>query len=119
MSSRQRNLTSFIVFAAHVVAALLAVSSPLSGSYQRSERIQRGKYLVTIGGCNDCHTPWKMGEHGPEPDTSRMLSGHPEDMVMPPGPKADMPWGASVAATMTAWTGPWGVSYTANLTPDP
>ena len=25
----------------------------------------------------------------------------------------------AVAATMTAWSGPWGVSYTANLTPDP
>ena len=85
----------------------------------KDAQIARGKYLVTIGGCNDCHTPWKMGEHGPEPDTSRLLSGHPEEMVMPPGPKADMPWGASVAATMTAWTGPWGVSYTANLTPDP
>jgi hypothetical protein len=38
---------------------------------------------------------------------------------MPPGPKADMPWGATAAATMTAWSGPWGVSFTANLTPDP
>ena len=85
----------------------------------REAQIARGKYLVTIGGCNDCHTPWKMGEHGPEPDMSRMLSGHPEHMEMPPGPKADMPWGATAAATMTAWSGPWGVSFTANLTPDP
>ena len=85
----------------------------------KQAQVARGKYLVTIGGCNDCHTPWKMGEHGPEPDTSRLLSGHPETMTMPPGPKHEMPWGASVAATMTAWTGPWGVSYTANLTPDP
>src|SRR4051812_33257047 len=41
---------------------------------------ERGKYLVTTTGCNDCHTPWKMGPQGPEPDMSRMLSGHPAAM---------------------------------------
>jgi|RhiMethySRZTD1v2_1073278.scaffolds.fasta_scaffold42721_3 mono/diheme cytochrome c family protein len=94
-------------------------TKPRGEDTTRQAQIERGKYLVTIGGCNDCHTPWKMGEHGPEPDMSRMLSGHPETMAMPPGPKADMPWGATAAATMTAWSGPWGVSFTANLTPDP
>jgi mono/diheme cytochrome c family protein len=79
---------------------------------------ERGKYLVTIASCNDCHTPLKMGPKGPEPDFSRMLSGHPETMKMPPPPKIGMPWMASAAATLTAWAGPWGVSYTANLTPD-
>jgi mono/diheme cytochrome c family protein len=78
----------------------------------------RGKYLVTIGGCNDCHTPWKMGANGSEPDMSRMLSGHPEDMKMPPPPKAQGPWVGSFGATMTAWSGPWGVSLTRNLNPD-
>jgi mono/diheme cytochrome c family protein len=80
---------------------------------------ERGKYIVTaIAGCNDCHTPLKMGPKGPEPDMSRMLSGHPEQLKMPPAPKMDMPWMAGAAATLTAWAGPWGVSYTANLTPD-
>jgi len=80
---------------------------------------ERGKYLVTaVAGCNDCHTPLKMGPMGPEPDMTRMLSGHPGEMKMPPAPKVDMPWMASAAATLTAWAGPWGVSYTANLTPD-
>ena len=51
---------------------------------------------------------------------SRMLSGHPESLVMPPVPElAEGPWGAVVASTFTAWSGPWGVSFTANLTPDP
>jgi len=81
--------------------------------------VERGKYLVnTVGGCNDCHTPWKMGPQGPEPDMTRMLSGHPAEMPMPPAPKLSMPWMAAAGATMTAWAGPWGVSYTANLTPD-
>ena len=83
------------------------------------DKLARGKYLVTVAGCNDCHTPWKMGENGPEPDYSRMLSGHPQDFAIPPVPKLEMPWVMSSVATNTAWSGPWGVSFTANLTPDP
>jgi hypothetical protein len=82
-------------------------------------RIKRGEYLVTLGGCNDCHTPWKMGANGvPEPDMSRMLSGHPEGMKLPPPPKPVGPWEIAATATNTAWAGPWGISYTMNLTPD-
>jgi mono/diheme cytochrome c family protein len=80
--------------------------------------VARGKHLVTSMGCNDCHTPWKMGANGPEPDMTRMLSGHPADMAMPAPPPPSGPWVGSFAATFTAWSGPWGVSYTANLTPD-
>jgi len=82
-------------------------------------KVERGKMLVTFGGCNDCHTPFKMGEHGPEPDMTRMLSGHPQQMVMPPAPTLPAgPWIGSIGATFTAWAGPWGTSFTANLTPD-
>ena len=83
-----------------------------------AEAAARGEYLVKSVGCGDCHTPMKLGPSGPEPDMTRMLSGHPESMVMPPAPAPSGPWMASVGATMTAWSGPWGVSYTANLTPD-
>ena len=80
---------------------------------------ERGRYLVTTSGCHDCHTPWKMGPQGPEPDMSRALSGHPQDLVMPPAPRLpDGPWIATIGATNTAWSGPWGTSFTANLTPD-
>ena len=93
--------------------------SSKSGAPPNSRRIERGKYLVTIAGCNDCHTPWKMGSNGvPEPDMTRMLSGHPEGMKMPPPPAPSGPWLASFAATQTAYAGPWGVSYAINLTPD-
>jgi mono/diheme cytochrome c family protein len=82
--------------------------------------VDRGKYLVTTGGCNDCHTPWKLGPNGPEPDMTRMLSGHPQELVMPPAPTLPPgPWVTVAAGSMTAWSGPWGVSFTANLTPDP
>jgi mono/diheme cytochrome c family protein len=81
--------------------------------------VARGEYLVKIMVCNDCHTPWTMGPRGPEPDMSRMLSGHPQDLVVPPPPAAQGPWIWSGAASMTAFAGPWGVSFAANLTPDP
>lgn len=94
---------------------LLAAKSP---SDKQAERIARGKYLVTYGGCNDCHTPWIMGPHGPGPDLTRYLSGHPADAELPPPPRLENgPWFAATAG-MTAWAGPWGISYAANLTPD-
>jgi hypothetical protein len=84
----------------------------------KSAAAKKGEYLVTLGGCHDCHTPKKMGPRGPELDTTRLLSGHPQEMVMPPPPPVSMPWGVTMAATLTAFSGPWGVSYAANLTPD-
>ena len=78
-----------------------------------------GAYLVRTMGCNDCHTPWKLGPKGPEPDMSRALTGHPEALKMPPAPTLPPgPWMMVASATNTAWAGPWGVSFTANLTPD-
>ena len=84
----------------------------------RATRLERGLYLVTTAACHDCHTPMKLGDKGPEPDMTRMLSGHPQALQLPPAPRAEGPWTAAVAATMTAWAGPWGTSFTANLTPD-
>ena len=82
-------------------------------------RVERGAYLVRTMGCNDCHTPWKMGPRGPEPDMTRALTGHPADLVMPPAPSLPPgAWSWVAASTNTAFAGPWGVSFTANLTPD-
>jgi mono/diheme cytochrome c family protein len=79
--------------------------------------VARGKYLVDSGGCHDCHTPWVSGPNGPEPDMSRALTGHPETMTLPPPPAPSGPWVGSMAESSTAWAGPWGISYTRNLTP--
>lgn len=81
-------------------------------------QVARGKYLVTTAACNDCHTPWRLGPSGPEPDMSRMLSGHPEDMLITQPATQSGPWTLAATPTNTAWSGPWGVSFTANLTPD-
>jgi hypothetical protein len=106
------------------VAMLRAIAAESQGTAsvtpeQKKARVERGAYLVTMMGCNDCHTPWKMGAQGPEPDMTRTLTGHPQDIVMPPPPPASGPWIWHGAATNTAFAGPWGVSFTANLTPDP
>lgn len=83
--------------------------------------VTRGEYLVTVGGCHDCHTPKAMGPQGPGLDTSRLLGGHPAEQVMGAAPSGLSPDGWAAAGNMngTAWLGPWGTSYAANLTPDP
>jgi hypothetical protein len=84
-----------------------------------TELIARGKYLVTVVGCNDCHTPKVMTERGPEPDPNRILSGHISNEVLPPIEKGDGNNGWLLFnMNLTAFLGPWGMSYAANLTPD-
>ena len=83
-------------------------------------QIRRGDYLVTTGLCHDCHTPLVIGPDGPAPDMKRALSGHPQDMVITaPAKPAAGGWMGAFWPTLTAWSGPWGVSFSANLTPDP
>jgi len=104
------------------VVALLSLPVGLLASRRQDDlgrsRVERGRYLVTVIGCSDCHTPKKMGPEGPELDESRLLSGHPEGSALPTPPAGQGPWVATVAWDLTAWSGPWGVSYAFNLTPD-
>lgn len=82
-------------------------------------QLKWGEHLVTICGCNDCHTPKKMGPNGPENDMSLMLSGHPSQMPAPDFDRMEAAKkGLIVTQTFTAWTGPWGTTYAANLTSD-
>ncbi len=104
--------------AAHLLFALTALATSAAHAASSQALIERGGYLVKAMACADCHTPMKMGPNGPAPDFSRGLSGHPEGMQLPPVPAAAGPWIWGGAATNTAFWGPWGVSYAANLTPD-
>ena len=79
--------------------------------------VEHGKMLVIGGGCHDCHTPMKPGPNGAEPDMAKMLSGHPESISITAPMKPVGPWLVATNATNTAWSGPWGVSFAANLTP--
>jgi mono/diheme cytochrome c family protein len=107
-----------LAHAGSLALAILCAAPAAAEAPATAEQLARGKYLVTVAGCNDCHTPWHLGPNGPEPDMSRMLSGHPSSISLPPSPKVESPWNMVAAATNTAWSGPWGVSFTANLTPD-
>src|SRR6478752_4420884 len=81
--------------------------------------VKWGEHLVTVGGCNDCHSPKKMTPMGPDIDSSLMLAGH---IAGSPEPQIDRKMisakGLVVTSDLTTWIGPWGVSYTANLTSD-
>jgi len=96
--------------------SLMAAKMQYSGF---ESQVKWGEHLVKVGGCNDCHTPKKMGPNGPEDDMSLMLSGHPAQQ--PPvtfDAKEAAKKGLVVTQTFTSWTGPWGTTFAANLTPD-
>lgn len=79
-----------------------------------------GEHLVTITGCNDCHTPKIMTPQGPALDSTLWLSGHPAQMPPPDVDRKEMEKNGIVLTNMlTAWVGPWGISYAQNLTSDP
>ena len=93
---------------------------PQNKELTKAELVARGKYLTTIGGCHDCHSPKKFGPEGMSLDEDRLFSGHPEGSPLPPvDAKALKPGGWLLfAGDITAAVGPWGISYAANLTPD-
>jgi len=108
---------------------LLAACTPEEARQQAATQatadaspVERGRYLVSTSGCHDCHTPKTFGPQGLGLDSSRLLSGHPASEPIPPLPPRGLVgpqgWGAVGNNHFTAWFGPWGVSYAANLTPD-
>jgi len=83
-------------------------------------QIERGRLLIAGGGCHDCHSPKVFDSGAPVPDKSRALSGHPESAGVPQPfkPLPGNPWTTHTNDHLTAWSGAWGVSFAANLTPD-
>jgi hypothetical protein len=79
--------------------------------------VERGKYLVEIMGCHDCHSPKQMGPNGPYLDPERILSGYPADRPLPPQPVSHEGW-ALLNMDLTAAVGPWGTTFAANITSD-
>lgn len=110
-------------------ALMMALAGPAAAAKAKDAKgakaegqspVARGAYLVRTGGCNDCHTPWVFNKDLglPMPDMTRMLSGHPAgtpDSATKINPKTDL---ALIGATFTQFTLPFGVVYSANLTPD-
>ncbi|MCF3111521.1 c-type cytochrome [Niabella sp. CC-SYL272] len=122
-------MRTFILLAAYATATL-CFSCDQAGSSGKPATAQptttdaatmvtRGEYLVTISGCNDCHSPKKMGPNGPEVIPETMLSGYPANRPISQFDSALAQRGiAQFNEDMTAAAGPWGISFASNLTSD-
>src|SRR5690242_4971160 len=79
-------LTALLLFACsrpkEPVLQASAAAAPTELSHE--QLVERGAYMVTIMGCNDCHTPKIFSANGMELDSSRLLSGHPADEKLAP-----------------------------------
>jgi mono/diheme cytochrome c family protein len=82
------------LFAVVVVAAPWAVQAAdkeKTGGLASAAQLERGRYLVRVGGCNDCHTPRYMESEGKTPEAQWLTGDN------------------------TGWRGPWGTTYAPNL----
>ncbi len=114
-----QKFTVWIVFL--FLAACQRTAPPQAADENATSAVERGKYMVTVAGCHDCHTPKVLGPNGPEPDLSRELSGNPSTDKLAPVPEgiiAPEKYLTVVNNHLAAWVGPWGVSFAVNLTPD-
>lgn len=72
-------------------AVLLVHGTAVGGQGADKRVIERGRYMVAVSGCNDCHTP-NYPESGGKIPPAEWLTGNP-----------------------VGFQGPWGTSYPANL----
>lgn len=107
-----RNLVAIFI-AVLVIAAASATAGAQKGPSTKPSRVERGRYLVLTSACDDCHTP-KLDAQG-TPDPQRRLSGRPVTTMPPSQGEGEI----HASLDLTAWSGPWGMSFAANLTPDP
>ncbi len=85
----------------------------------QAERVKRGEYLVGTIGCDDCHSPKRMGPNGPEIIPELRLSGYPASRPILPVEKNAVKNGwILLGPDLTSALGPWGMSFAANLTSD-
>jgi len=83
-----------VVLAWNALAALaIAADAPPKSKSDTpvKEDLERGRYLVAITGCNDCHTPGFLVNGGKTPQKDWLTGG------------------------VVGWRGPWGTAYPANL----
>ena len=86
-----------------------------------ADSIELGRYLVTVMGCHDCHTPKIFTKEGMMLlDSTKLLSGHPGGPAPSLAKKSSTTpqEGIVFSGDLTRFTGPWGTSFSANLTPD-
>lgn len=112
------------IAAISVATAVVACTTGSASDKQKEaptpeERVKRGEYLVSVIGCDDCHSPKRMGAHEPEIIPELRLSGFNKRVSTPPVDTAVITKGWMLfAPDLTAAVGPWGMSFAANLTSD-
>lgn len=91
-----------------------------SNKASSKEMIKRGEYLVNFGECNDCHSPKIFTDLGSAPDTTRLLSGYFGGLNLSTIDTFIILEGKWIMASrdLTAWAGPWGIVFAANISPD-
>jgi len=117
---------NLIVLGFSLIALMLGVSNCTNSEHLSTghtptpeEVIAHGEYLVTIMGCNDCHSPKRMGATGPEIIPELMLSGFPAERPILEFKDTLIKNGfAMFYPDLTAGAGPWGMTFAGNLTPD-
>jgi mono/diheme cytochrome c family protein len=72
-------------------AFFIMVNSALADSKADKRLIERGRYIIKVSGCNDCHTPGYPTANGQVP-VRQWLTGD-----------------------NFGWSGPWGTTYGSNL----
>jgi Cytochrome c len=85
----------------------------------QEEKVKRGEYLVNAVGCDDCHSPKRMGMHEPEIIPELRFSGSPSTAQLPSVNTGEIKKGWMLfAPDLTSAAGPWGQSYAANISSD-
>ena len=108
---------AFIVAAGTIIACNSSAANekeqkPLS----QEELVQRGSYLVNAVGCDDCHSPKKMGPNGPEVIPDLRFSGYPSERPLQKVDTNSVKNGWSMfGSDFTSTLGPWGISFAANI----
>ncbi len=89
----------------------------LAGGPAAADAVARGKWLVTVLGCGDCHTP-RLPEGRQDPNY--LFAGHKAGDPYPAWDDSlyTRGYGMLVSTSGTAFAGPWGVTFARNLTPD-
>lgn len=81
--------------------------------------VTRGEYLVNFAGCHDCHSPKEQSGQEMVMIKERLLSGYPAEKTIIQGDPEVLKQGWILfIPDLTSASGPWGVSFSANLTSD-
>ena len=116
-----KTFISLLFIAAFLLILLACHNEPQSGTattISQDSLLKRGAYLITIMGCEDCHSPKTMSPSGPVPDAAHRFGGHGAGSPLPPVDTVAAKGWVLMSMDQTVAIGPWGVSYAANISSD-